>query len=70
MLQNVANASLHEGDFILSGGSSNLMQAEQLVSREAADDPIPDHGWRAGLVHQFDAPGLPWAADSLTQVQL
>jgi len=54
VLQNVTNASLHSGDFILSGGSSGAAQVEQRVV--AVTDDAFAIGNR-GLIHQWDMPG-------------
>ncbi len=56
VINGVAEASLHQGDFILSGGSSAQAPLSEQIVAKVSDAPDEAHNWRAGLVHQFDDP--------------
>jgi hypothetical protein len=52
VLNGVASAALHQGDFILTGGGSAVVEFEA-----KAANPLDDFdSWRAGLIHEFDNP--------------
>ncbi len=55
VLNGVANAALHQGDFILSGGTEAIVHSEQRTT-VVPDDHHQDSAIRAELMHAFDAP--------------
>jgi Ca2+-binding RTX toxin-like protein len=54
VLQNVTNAALHAGDFILTGGSAAEVPAAALLQGDAAGGSGIAHG-RADMLHALDA---------------